>query len=99
MHFTGVDLTVRCALLSPLPPSPHPVCEMTNENEVANTPSSSSEDEADDKPKPKRTMKGMLLQYMLYDAFIRPTRFVCASLTFGPNTGRFSRAKSLFCTF
>jgi hypothetical protein len=38
--------------------------------------SSSSEDEADEKPKPKRTMRGMLLQYMLYDALVRPTRFV-----------------------
>jgi hypothetical protein len=53
-----------------------PQREMPDKDEVASSSSSSSDDEADDKPRPKRTMRGMLLQYLLYDAFIRPTRFV-----------------------
>ena len=48
--------------------------EMQDKDTISS--SSSSEDEADEQPKPKRTMRGMLLQYMLYDAFVRPTRYV-----------------------
>lgn len=41
---------------------------------------SASSDDVNDAAKPKRRLRGMLLQYMLYDAFVRPTSWHFASL-------------------
>ena len=71
----SAEVQISVLLAACLHAAPKP--EMPDKDEVSST--SSSEDEADDQPKSKRTMRGMLLQYMLYDAFVRPTRFDSSS--------------------
>ena len=51
---------------------------MTTEGDFS-VENSSSDDEAI-APKTKRSLRGVLLQYMLYDAFIRPTAWHFAPL-------------------